>query len=139
MKQTQQVLEVRTPGRAVVEVTESVREVVARSGVTTGLCVVFCPHTSCSLLVQENADPAVQRDLLAWLDRLLPDGDPRYEHAGEGPDDMPSHLKSTITRTSETVPVADGRLALGTWQGIFLLEHRTKGHRRRLVVHVAGV
>jgi secondary thiamine-phosphate synthase enzyme len=136
--QRQERLEVRTPGRGLHEVSDLVAGVVARSGVTTGLCVVFCPHTSASLLLQENADPSARADLLAWLSRLAPDGDPRYAHDMEGNDDMAAHLRSAVTRSSETVPVSNGRLALGTWQGIYLAEHRTSPHRRALVVHVLG-
>ena len=136
--QLQERLEVRSPGRGLHDVTQAVAGVVARSGVTTGLCVVFCPHTSASLLLQENADPSARADLLAWLGRLAPDGDPRYRHDTEGPDDMAAHLRSALTRSSETIPVSSGRLALGTWQGIYLAEHRTVPHRRTLVVHVLG-
>lgn len=138
MKQLQERLELATPGRGLHEVTGAVAAVVARSGVTTGLCVVFCPHTSASLLLQENADPTARADLLSWLARLAPDGDPRYAHDAEGDDDMAAHLRGAVTRSSETIPVSDGRLALGTWQGLFLAEHRTTPHRRRLVVHVLG-
>ena len=138
MRQRQERLEVRTPGRGLHEVTGAVAEVVARSGVATGLCVVFCPHTSASLVLSENADPSARADLLAWLGRLAPDGDPRYAHDAEGEDDMAAHLRSAVTRSSETVPVSGGRLALGTWQGIYLAEHRTSPHRRSLVVHVLG-
>ncbi len=138
MRQRQERLEVRTPGRGLHEVTGAVAEVVARSGVATGLCVVFCPHTSASLVLSENADPSARADLLAWLGRLAPDGDPRYAHDAEGDDDMAAHLRSAVTRSSETVPVSGGRLALGTWQGIYLAEHRTSPHRRSLVVHVLG-
>ncbi len=138
MKQHQRTLELRTPGRGLSDVTAAVAGVVGEAGVTTGLCHVFCAHTSASLLIQENADPAVLRDLGAWLERLAPDGDPRYTHTAEGPDDMAAHLRTVLTRTSETVPVVDGRLALGTWQGLYLAEHRAAPHRRRLVVHVAG-
>lgn len=138
MKQHQERLEVGTPGRGLHEVTEAVSGAVARSGVTTGLCVVFCPHTSASLLLSENADPTARADLLAWLSRLAPDGDPRYAHDTEGDDDMAAHLRSAVTRSSETIPVSGGRLALGTWQGLFLAEHRTSPHRRRLVVHLLG-
>jgi len=120
------------------EVTAQVSACVAASRVQTGLCVVFCRHTSCSLAIGENADPSVQSDLLAWLERTCPDGDPRYAHDAEGPDDMPAHLRTTITRTSENIPIVSGSLALGTWQGIYLLEHRTQAHRRRLIVHVSG-
>jgi secondary thiamine-phosphate synthase enzyme len=136
--QRQERLEVRTPGRGLTEVTSAVAAVVARSGVATGLCVVFCPHTSASLILQENADPSARADLLAWLARLAPDGDPRHSHDAEGDDDMPAHLRSAVTRSSESIPVAGGRLLLGTWQGIFLAEHRTSPHRRTLVVHVLG-
>lgn len=138
MIQRQETLELKTPGRGLHEVTEEVQRVVAESGVGTGLCVVLCPHTSASLVVQENADPSARRDLLAFLSRLAPDGDPRYSHDAEGPDDMAAHLRSAVTRTSETIPVTRGRLSLGTWQGLFLAEHRTSPHRRRLVVHVTG-
>lgn len=136
--QRQERLEVGTPGRGLHEVTGAVAAVVARSGVATGLCVVFCPHTSASLLLQENADPSARADLLAWLARLAPDGDPRYAHDTEGDDDMAAHLRSAVTRSSETIPVTGGRLALGTWQGIYLAEHRAAPHRRTLVVHVLG-
>ena len=138
MKQLQRTLEVRTPGRATIDVTREVAEVVSESGVTTGLCVVHCPHTSASLLIQENADPDVRADLERWLSRLAPDGDPAHRHTAEGPDDMPAHLRTAVTRTSESIPVGDGRLALGTWQALYLYEHRTSPHRRRLVVHVTG-
>ncbi len=138
MKQRQETIDVRTRGRGLHDVTEEVRGVVSRAGIVVGLCVVFCRHTSASLLIQENASPDAARDLLAWLSRLAPDGDPRYEHAAEGPDDMPSHLKSAVTRTSESIPVVDGALALGAWQGLFLVEHRTSPHRRSLVIHVSG-
>ncbi len=136
--QRQETLEVRTPGRGLHEVTAEIQRVVAASGVGTGLCVILCPHTSASLVLQENADPSARRDLLAWLSRLAPDGDARYEHDTEGPDDMAAHLRSAVTRSTESIPVARGRLALGTWQGLFLAEHRTSPHRRRLVVHVLG-
>jgi secondary thiamine-phosphate synthase enzyme len=134
----QETLTFRTRGRGLVDVTKEVAAVVARSGVPTGLCVVFCAHTSASLAILENASPDAARDLLAWLARLAPDGDPRYEHDAEGPDDMPSHLRAAVTRTSESIPVSAGRLALGTWQGLYLLEHRLAPHERRLTVHVTG-
>jgi secondary thiamine-phosphate synthase enzyme len=138
MKQHQATLEVHTSGRGLEDDTPAVARIVTASGVTTGLCVVYCRHTSCSLLIQENADPSAQADLLDWLERLAPDGDPRYAHSAEGPDDMPSHLRAAVTKTSETIPIQQGRLALGTWQGLFLAEHRTRPHRRRLLVHVMG-
>ena len=111
---------------------------VQQSGVSTGLCTVFVQHTSASLLIQENADPAVLRDLARWLERLAPESTD-WEHDDEGPDDMPSHARSAVTRTSESIPVSGGRLALGTWQGLYLWEHRARAHSRRLVVHVAGL
>lgn len=138
MRQLQEVLELRTSGRGLFDLSERVAAVVGASGVATGLCVVWCLHTSCSLVVQENADPSVRSDLLDWLERLAPDGDPRYAHSAEGPDDMPAHLRSAVTRTSESIPVVDGRLALGTWQALYLVEHRVRPHARRLVVHVVG-
>lgn len=137
MNPTQETLRVSTRGRSFHDVTRDVAQVVAKSGVQTGLCVVFVQHTSASLLIQENADPAVLRDLAKWLDRVAPEGS--YEHDAEGPDDMPSHLKSAMTRSSETIPVTGGRLALGTWQALYLVEHRRAPHERRLVVHVTGV
>ena len=136
--QHQETLSVRTEGRGLVDVTRAVAAVVARSGVRTGLAHVFCRHTSASLLIQENADPSVQSDLLDWLERLAPDGDPRYRHDAEGPDDMPSHLRAAVTRTSEAIPIAAGALALGTWQALYLAEHRTAPHARTLLVHVTG-
>ncbi len=138
MVQLQREITVRTPGRGMTEITQDVAGVVAQSGVATGLCVVFCCHTSAGLLIQENADPGVQTDLLNWLERMAPDGDPRYVHDDEGPDDMAAHLRALLTGVQVTVPVAQGRLALGTWQGIYLAEHRTRPHTRRLVVHVTG-
>jgi len=136
--QHQESIELRTDGRGLVEITGEVARVVADSGVRAGLCVVHCPHTSASLLLHENADPSAQGDLLDWLERVAPDGDPRYVHSAEGPDDMPAHLRAVLTRTNETVPVVGGVLALGTWQGIFLAEHRLRPHARRVWIHVSG-
>jgi len=138
MRQHQARIEVRTPGRGFLEVTARVAQVVADAGMETGMCHVFVRHTSCSLCVQENADPSARHDLERWLERLAPEGDPHYTHTAEGPDDMPSHLRALVTRTSEAIPVADGRLALGTWQGLYLCEHRARPHRRTLVVHLLG-
>lgn len=138
MRQHQEEFRIATNGRGVYEVSAEVREVVGRSGLAMGLCTVYCMHTSASLVIQENADPTAAADLLAWLERLAPDGDPRYSHTAEGPDDMPSHLRSAITQTSEAIPVNEGQLALGTYQGIYLLEHREVPHTRNLVVHVLG-
>jgi secondary thiamine-phosphate synthase enzyme len=131
-------LSVRTHGKGMQEITDAVAREVARSGVQRGLASVFCQHTSCSLVIMENADPTARRDLEEWLDRLVPETDPQFEHTLEGPDDMPSHIKMALTRTSETVPVGEGRLLLGTWQGIYLWEHRRAAHTRRLVVTVMG-
>jgi len=127
--------EPRRPGLH--DVTERVREVVAASGVRTGLCNVCIQHTSASLLVQENADPAVLRDLQRFLSRLAPEGG-GYEHDTEGPDDMPAHIRAALTRTAETLPVSGGDLALGTWQALYVWEHRHAPHRRTLVVTVWG-
>ena len=120
------------------DISERVESVVRRSGIRTGLASVFCQHTSCSLLLMENADPTARADLEAWFARLAPDGDPRFAHDAEGPDDMSAHLRMALTRTQETLPVDDASLLLGTWQGLFLCEHRTSPHRRRLVVTVVG-
>lgn len=139
MIQHQKELRLQTPGRGLTELTRELASFVADSGVFTGTCLVFCTHTSCSLVIQENADPSASRDLVDWLERIAPDGDPRYTHTAEGPDDMPSHLRSAVTKTSETIPIVNGRLALGTWQGLFLFEHRTAPHSRRLVLHASGV
>ena len=119
-------------------ITDAVAGVVAKARVREGLCTVFIQHTSASLVIQENADPAVCRDLEAFLTRLVPDGDRLFSHVTEGPDDMPSHVKAALTRTSEQVPVVDGRLGLGTWQGLYVWEHRSAPHRRTILVHVAG-
>jgi secondary thiamine-phosphate synthase enzyme len=130
-------VEVRTR-RGLNEVTREVTRVVEAAGIRDGLCTVFVRHTSASLVIQENADPAVQRDLEAFLSRLVPEGDRLYTHTAEGDDDMPSHVKSVLTRTSEQVPIQDGRLLLGTWQGLYVWEHRHAPHRRELAVHVIG-
>ncbi len=127
-----------TNGRGMFEITDRVADLVTKSKVATGLCVVYCRHTSASLVIQENADPSVMTDLLAWFERMAPDGDPVYKHRSEGPDDMAAHLRSVMTRSSETIPVRKGSLALGTWQGIYLAEHRTHAHRREIIVHVTG-
>lgn len=138
MKVHQAELEVETHGRGATDVTDRVAEVVRASGVTTGLATVFLAHTSAGLVIQENADPSVLRDFGRWLDEVAPESS-RWEHDAEGPDDMPGHLRAALLRTSESIPVTHGRLALGTWQAIYLWEHRTRRHVRRLVVHVAGV
>ena len=134
----QATLSIRTGGPGLREITADVAREVQRSGYARGLVSVFCRHTSCSLVIMENADPSARRDLEAWLDRLVPERDALFEHTLEGPDDMPSHIKMALTRTSETVPIADGRMLLGTWQGIFLWEHRRAPHTREVIVTVLG-
>lgn len=134
----QQTLTVQTGGRALVEITADVTRVLTHSGCRQGLCHVFVHHTSASLLIQENADPSVQRDLERFLARLVPDGDPLFEHAMEGPDDMPAHVRSALTQTDLTIPVTGGRLALGTWQGVYLWEHRHRPHQRHVTVTIRG-
>ena len=137
LRQHSATAEVKTR-RGLNDVTDVVRQGLGRSGLRQGLCTVFLRHTSASLVIQENADPAVRRDLEAFLDRLVPDGDPLYTHTAEGDDDMPSHVKTALTRTSEQVPFQDGRLLLGTWQGIYVWEHRSGQHRRELALHFIG-
>jgi secondary thiamine-phosphate synthase enzyme len=132
----QEVVEIRTPGRGFTNVTRQVQAVVGRSGMQTALCTVFIQHTSASLVIQENADPNVLRDLGEWLSELAPESRP-WLHDDEGPDDMPAHARSAVTKTSESIPVSAGKLALGTWQGLYVWEHRASAHTRRLVVHVA--
>jgi secondary thiamine-phosphate synthase enzyme len=133
----QEIFEVRTAGRGFVDLTEDVQRRVKKSGLLTGLCTLFLQHTSASLLIQENADPSVLRDLERWMSELAPESR-RWEHDAEGPDDMPSHARSALTRTSETIPITAGALALGTWQAIYLWEHRSGPHTRKLVVHLVG-
>lgn len=130
--------DVATPGRSTIEITDRIRGVVSRSGVDRGLCNIFVHHTSASLIVSENADPDVRRDLETFLARLAPDGDPEFIHDAEGPDDMPAHVRSVLTLTSVSIPVDGGRPDLGTWQGVFLWEHRARPHRRKLTVSVVG-
>jgi secondary thiamine-phosphate synthase enzyme len=137
MKLSTETIEVATR-RGLVDVTGAVARIVGASGVRVGLCTVFIRHTSASLLIQENADPDVCRDLEAFLSRLVPDGDALFTHVTEGDDDMPSHVKAALTRTSEQIPIVEGSLALGTWQGIYVWEHRRGSRRRELVVHVIG-
>jgi secondary thiamine-phosphate synthase enzyme len=125
-------------GRGTYDITREVQAIVHRSGVSTGLCQIFVRHTSASLVVSENADPIVRHDLEQFMKRLVPDGDPMYDHTSEGPDDMPAHVRAVLTNVDLSVPVSDGRLALGTWQGIYLWEHRIHGHRRTVTVTVLG-
>jgi secondary thiamine-phosphate synthase enzyme len=129
-------LSVETRGQGLYEVTAKVQTLVADSDVAEGLCTVFVRHTSASLVIQENADPSARRDLERWIARLVPEGDPFYTHDTEGPDDMPAHIRAALTATSLSVPVVDGKLALGTWQGIYLWEHRRRGSTRELVLHI---
>ncbi len=133
----QATLQISTQPKSLLDITERVQAAVTASGVGRGLCCVFVTHTSASLIIQENADPAVLRDLERFLSRLVPETE-RWEHDDEGPDDMPAHVRGALTRTSETVPVSGGRLALGTWQGVYLWEHRARGRERTVLVHVLG-
>lgn len=131
-------LTIRTPGQGLHEITGEVQGAVAECGVDDGLATLFLQHTSASLTIQENADPSARRDLEAWINRLVPEGDELFTHTAEGPDDMPSHVKAALTATTLSIPVLGARLALGTWQGIYLWEHRHAPHTRKLVLHVAA-
>ena len=135
----QQEIQVGGRGPGLTDVSAEVTAVVRDSGVQTGLVTCFVRHTSASLVIQENADPDVQRDLQAFFARLVPENDPIYRHTDEGPDDMPAHVKSAFTATSLNIPINDGRMVLGTWQGIYLWEHRRRANLRKVVVHVHGV
>ncbi|HPF40164.1 MAG TPA: secondary thiamine-phosphate synthase enzyme YjbQ [Phycisphaerae bacterium] len=132
-----ELIRVHTSRQGLHEITERVRDVVRRAGIREGLCTVFIRHTSASLTIQENADPSARRDLEVWLNRLVTENDDCYTHTAEGPDDMPSHIKAILTSTSIGVPVIDGAPALGTWQGVYLWEHRRAPHVREIIVHVA--
>lgn len=134
----QQSLEISTRGRGTYNITQDLQELISRSGIETGLCHLFVQHTSASLVICENADPDVRADLEGWMKTRVPDGDPTYAHSLEGPDDMPAHIRSILTNMDLTVPISNGRAALGTWQGVFLYEHRYQAHRRRVVVTVNG-
>ncbi len=127
---------VKVRGQGLHEFTDQVQAAVRESGVKEGLCTLFIQHTSASLLVQENADPSAKRDLERWLNRLVPEVDPFYTHDTEGPDDMPAHIKAALTQTNLSIPITGGRLTLGTWQGIYLWEHRHADGMRRVIVHV---
>ncbi len=129
-------IQVRTRGQGLHEFTGDVARVVHEAGIDEGLCTVFVRHTSASLLIQENADPSARRDLERWLNRLVPEDDELYTHTTEGPDDMPAHVKAALTATSLSIPVISGELALGTWQGLYLWEHRTGSAQREVVIHV---
>lgn len=134
----QENIEIKTSGRGTVELTDTVRELVGKSSVMTGLCHVFVRHTSASLMICENADPSVRRDLESYMARTAPDGDPAYEHDAEGPDDMPAHIRSVLTGSELSFPVSNGRPGLGTWQGVYLWEHRHRPHRRTVTVTIIG-
>jgi secondary thiamine-phosphate synthase enzyme len=130
--------QVRTRGKGTFEITGEVAAIVRRSGIQAGIVTVFVRHTSASLVIMENADPSARRDLEAFFDHLVPEDTPYFVHTYEGPDDMPSHIRMALTRTSEVIPVVNGQMALGTWQGIFLFEHRRAPHQREIVVSVVG-
>jgi secondary thiamine-phosphate synthase enzyme len=138
MRNVTATLRFRTRGSGLLEITEEVRAWLASQGVTTGLLTLFCRHTSASLLIQENAAPAVRRDLEKFFAALAPEDPQRYEHDNEGPDDMPGHLRSALTGVQLSIPVGEGRLALGTWQGIYLFEHRHRAHEREVALHLIG-
>lgn len=131
-------LAISTSGPGTYEITDTVAAEIRRSGVRKGIVSLFCQHTSCSLVIMENADPTARRDLERWLSRLVPENDPDFEHTLEGPDDMPSHIKMALTRTSECVPIDHGRMLLGSWQGLFLWEHRRAPHRRVVIASILG-
>ena len=137
MRQTATVLRFDTGGPGLVEITGAVDEWLAGTGIAEGLLTLLCRHTSASLLITENASGAVRRDLVRWLARMAPEGD-AYEHDDEGPDDMPAHLKAALTGVTLAIPVSGGRMALGTWQGLFLAEHRARPHRREVAAQVIG-
>lgn len=130
-------LRIQTRRQGLLDITDRIAQIVKASGTESGLCTVFVRHTSASLTIQENADPSARHDLESWLCRLVPEDDPHFTHTAEGPDDMPSHIKAALTSTSLGIPVLDGALMLGTWQGIYLWEHRTHPHERQVVVHIA--
>lgn len=139
MRQAQREITVATSGQGLYEISDAARAFTEEAGIATGQLTVYCRHTSASLIIQENADPDVQRDLLAFFRRLVPDGDPLFVHTIEGPDDMPAHVKSALTQTSITIPIMRSLLALGTWQGLYLFEHRRNAHQRKIVLHVVGI
>ena len=138
MEQYQQFLRIKTTGKSLHKITSKIEQIVGGSGIKTGLCTVFVRHTSASLVIQENADPDVLRDLENFFAKLVPEDSMAYIHSAEGPDDMPAHIRSALTNTSEQIPIANGRLVLGTWQGIYLWEHRQRSHQRELVIHISG-
>lgn len=129
---------IRTQGQGTLEITDQARNALHKSGIQEGTVTLFCRHTSCSLVLMENADPSARRDLEGYMNRLVPENDPHFTHTYEGPDDMPSHIKMALTRSSEVIPFSKGSLLLGTWQGIFLWEHRTVPHSRSILITVIG-
>lgn len=133
-----QLIRLRSIPKSTLEFTDAVHDAVRASGLQEGIVTVFCRHTSCSLVIMENADPSARHDLERFLDRLVPENDPEFTHTLEGPDDMPSHIKMALTRTSETIPFQRGRLLLGTWQGVYLWEHRSVSHQREIILTVLG-
>ena len=139
MRQAQKEITVATSGQGLYEITDALRSFTNACAIEMGQLTAYCRHTSASLVIQENADPDVQRDLVAFFRRLVPDGDPLFVHTMEGPDDMPAHVKSALTQTSLTIPIMKGHLAFGTWQGLYLFEHRRQPHSRKVVLHVCGV
>ena len=139
LRQSTTTLHFDTGGRGLTDISRDVRGWVAGLGLREGLLTLFLRHTSASLLIQENADPDVQADLERFFARLVPDGDPLFAHRSEGPDDMPAHVRAALTQTQLSIPLVGGELALGTWQGVYLYEHRIRGHRRQLVLHLVGV
>jgi secondary thiamine-phosphate synthase enzyme len=138
LRQFQQTVTIATHGRGLCEITGEIQQLLHRTELRTGLAVLHLRHTSASLLIQENADPDVQDDLERFLARLVPDGDPLFTHTAEGPDDMPAHVRTVLTSVNVSVPIVEGRLGLGTWQGIYLYEHRQHPHQRRIIVHFIG-
>jgi secondary thiamine-phosphate synthase enzyme len=138
MNHYQKILSIQTTGKSLHKITHKVEAIVAESGIETGLCTLFVRHTSASLVIQENADPDVLKDLANFFAKLVPEDSSRYIHNAEGSDDMPAHIRSALTHTSEQIPIARGRLVLGTWQGIYLWEHRQWSHHREVVVHISG-
>jgi secondary thiamine-phosphate synthase enzyme len=138
MRQATRRMAIETTGRGFFEITRAVEDWLARQDVRTGLVTLFCRHTSASLLIQENADPDVLKDLEAFFERLAPEEPGRYVHDAEGPDDMPSHIRAALTQSQLSIPIVDSKMALGTWQGVYLFEHRRRPHRREIVLHLLG-
>jgi secondary thiamine-phosphate synthase enzyme len=134
----QEIFQAQTCGRGTYDITQAVAQIIAKSGIDSGLCHLLILHTSASLVLCENADSSVRNDLEKFMERLVPDGDPMFDHTSEGPDDMPAHIRSVLSKMDLTIPVMEGKIMLGTWQGIYLWEHRTRTHRRKIAVTVMG-